>query len=357
MALASEFLREYDLASSYLPTALSLPQILPSKRDTMDGLPHLVDMSIPISEEVDTTNLRIADSVATFLHLYNPAIMNQFLSLDVPSVFFCRKQNDLYESSEMIIKRDINVVTVGWCTVMMTDAEVIHGMLRKPRLFKDYVTLVKFCIKESGEWTPMSAQDVLTNHLTTNDPNMVELVGSKAARMLLTQQEWKNGIGVTITTSDPLRSAAKPSTLQGSTTGHSGTKDNIFKRAFRKRKTTAAPAIEAHSVDRLAFQTSGLSLEDTNASTTEDSFVDAPITKTQVTEGQNVNKADMGNPFWQARATRELKDQANAMNYEATNAPVTSRPVVANPLAINPIRKSSIGNNKIIEEYEMTDLA
>ncbi|MCJ1381819.1 hypothetical protein MMC17_004930 [Xylographa soralifera] len=203
MPLASEYLRDFDcLPSSFQPRTIPVipvPQALPS--DIFDRFPHQLDMSIPFTEEVDTSDIRLADGVVTFLNMYSPSFMVQFFDLGNPAEFFCRKTKDLYESTELIIKRNTNVVTVGWCTVMMTDREMINGVLRKARLFRDYETIVKFCIQNAGDWTPMSAQDEMTDHEWNHDPNMVELVGAKAARMLLMRKEWRHGEGVTIKTS------------------------------------------------------------------------------------------------------------------------------------------------------------
>ncbi|MCJ1281446.1 hypothetical protein MMC26_000765 [Xylographa opegraphella] len=203
MALPNQGLRDFDALPSFWPRntipAGPNPPALPL--DIEDRYPAEVDMSIPITEEGDTSHIRLADGIATFLIKYNRSFMVQFFDLESPSEFFSRKKKELYESTELIIKRNTNVVTVGWCTIMMTESEVINGVLRKPRLFRDYDTVVKFCIQNAGYWTPMSAQDELTNHEWSHDPEMVDRVGSKVAKMLLMSKEWEKEEGVTIKTS------------------------------------------------------------------------------------------------------------------------------------------------------------
>ena len=111
MPLTDASLREFDALPSFGPrttTPATLhPQALPV--DIMDRFPSPVDMSIPITEE---RNIQLADGIMTFLSLYNHSFMVDFFDLQKPSEFFLRKSKDLYESTELIIKRNTNVVTV-----------------------------------------------------------------------------------------------------------------------------------------------------------------------------------------------------------------------------------------------------
>ncbi|MCJ1389851.1 hypothetical protein MMC18_002708 [Xylographa bjoerkii] len=344
--------------------------------------------------ESDTTDLRLADGVATFLNLYNPVLMRQLLDPGVPSIFFCRKKVVLHESNELIIKRNTNVVTVGWCSEFMTDPEIINGMLRKGRLFRDYDTLVKFCIQPSGEWTPMCAQDEITGHELTKNPNKVERVGTKAARRLLMNKEWMQERMVTITTSDLLQHSVahyKPipdqniqdpdfraylaadlvtmatpqdyavvephsNTLPDTITHNRGTKTHITQKELMKHKTTEAPVIADNAMNNLAFQTSALNFDDIKTPITKGSSVNASspeahVAKAPVANTQVVDTPDMENSFWQANAMLNNDAKANAIGKNPANAAG-----IKGRVAENPVRKSSRAKDHGIEEYEMEDL-
>ena len=238
---------------------------------------------------------------------------------------------------------------VGWCTIMMTDPEMVNGVLRKARLFKDYETIVKFCIQDAGNWMPMSAQDELTGHEWCHEAPKVELVGSKAARMLLTRQEWIDGEGVTIktTTDDHFEESSDFVQPTGSTFQRTSAlfrqaqeKGDVFQlsavdevvettpkerhvvksrsRVFRdlltskrgtKGQITQAEVIEpedgSHPMDSLVFQTNALNVQDTNDHAAEDSSVrahadEAPAAKTQAIEGRVMKKRTIEDLFAQA---------------------------------------------------------
>ena len=108
-------LRDFDTLASFWPTTTTpVTPLAPAAPppDIIDRDPAIVDMSIPISEEDDTSHIRLADGIMTFLNLYDPSFMVQFFDLGNRSEFFHREKKDLYESTELIIKRNTNVVTV-----------------------------------------------------------------------------------------------------------------------------------------------------------------------------------------------------------------------------------------------------
>ena len=220
---------------------------------------------------------------------------------------------------------------------MLTEPEVINGVLRKRRLFKDYETIVQFCIQDAGDWTPMAAQDEMTDHEWNHDPQMVEIVGSKVAKMLLVRREWEYEPGVTIKTStdnvlervgdefQPTDSSSKRAselfrdaeqkgdTIQLSAActetfaeqidreakekadiaADQANKHRVVKarsRTFRDRFThngkskedvsragASIPEVGAQPMDRLEFLTSALEMEDNNGQKIDDSSVQAPV--------------------------------------------------------------------------------
>ncbi|MCJ1474391.1 hypothetical protein MMC13_003049 [Lambiella insularis] len=152
--------------------------------DRPDGFPHLVDVEHGFDDDVDCTDLHVADGIATMLWKFDEKFLAEFLDLKVPTATYSRQEHD---------------ALCGFYNDAMVGGKVI----------RDWDSLCKYRILKSGEWKPMSAFGYLTMFEETRDVAEVDYIGLTLARSILMDKKWAKGYGVGITHSTRARPQAQ----------------------------------------------------------------------------------------------------------------------------------------------------
>jgi len=170
---------------SYEPKYLSTCAEFPPTRDP--GYPRIIDVD-RFSEDMNFSDLRAADGIATALYMYKPETLHRFFDISRRSATFHNRPIYARGDSSLCfyIRRKGNLVTVTYLTSICESREVLSPICR-PEATK--TTEASYSGTISGRWTGTSGYNTASLNLV-NGSQLREWTACVIGRVI--RKKWKS---------------------------------------------------------------------------------------------------------------------------------------------------------------------